>query len=90
MCYDLRHRLDYYYILSSPIIILQNPDNTVQIYFSGIIGTPITPFGSYRLFHERADGSGRRTAARYRNDRGTRPFHSMSPVLLAQDFVKWP
>ena len=27
---------------------------------------------SYRLFHERADGSGRRTAARYRNDRGTR------------------
>ncbi len=36
MFYDLRHRLDYYYILSSPIIILQISDNTVQIYFNGI------------------------------------------------------
>ena len=35
MYYDLRHWLDYYYILSSPIIKLQISDNTVQIYFNG-------------------------------------------------------
>ena len=49
----------------------QETFRTVEPLDGGIIGSPITPFGSYRLFHERADGSGRRTAARYRNDRGT-------------------